>query len=131
MTADRHGAGPAAPRSPDDAREAACAGRTLADSNADRDPEVGDSLCTDGGGGTARTRSVPLRHNRDFLLLWTGQAASAVGSSVASIAYPLLALAAPAPPPRPALSDSPPWQRHRSSGFRLARWQTATHSNRS
>src|SRR5436190_108638 len=38
--------------------------------------------------------TAPLRRNRDFVLLWTGQAVSAVGSSVASIVYPLLALAA-------------------------------------
>lgn len=36
---------------------------------------------------------MPLRRNRDFLLLWTGQAVSAVGSNAASLAYPLLALA--------------------------------------
>lgn len=36
---------------------------------------------------------VPLRRNRDFLLLQTGQALSALGSQSSSIAYPLLALA--------------------------------------
>lgn len=36
---------------------------------------------------------VPLRRNRDFLLLQTGQLLSTFGSSMSSIAYPLLALA--------------------------------------
>jgi MFS family permease len=36
----------------------------------------------------------PLRRNRDFGLLWTGQALSATGSSVTTVVYPLLALAA-------------------------------------
>jgi MFS family permease len=37
--------------------------------------------------------SVPLRRNRDFVLLQAGQLLSAVGSQAASIAYPLLVLA--------------------------------------
>lgn len=36
---------------------------------------------------------VPLRRNRNFLLLWGGQAISALGSRVSTIAYPLLVLA--------------------------------------
>jgi MFS family permease len=35
----------------------------------------------------------PLRRNRDFLLLWSGQVVSTVGSEVSQIAYPLLVLA--------------------------------------
>lgn len=39
-----------------------------------------------------------LWHNRDFMLVWSGQTASALGSSVSAIAFPLLIL---------ALTDSP------------------------
>jgi predicted MFS family arabinose efflux permease len=35
---------------------------------------------------------APLRRNRDFQLLWIGQAISALGSRVSTIAYPLLVL---------------------------------------
>ena len=41
---------------------------------------------------------VPLRRNRDFLLLWSGMAVSVVGSRISTIAYPLLVL---------GLTDSP------------------------
>jgi MFS family permease len=37
--------------------------------------------------------SVPLRRNRDFLMLWSGQAVSELGSQVSLVAYPLLVLA--------------------------------------
>src|SRR5919204_4060662 len=37
---------------------------------------------------------TPLRRNRDFLLFQTGQLLSAVGTGTATIAYPLLTLAA-------------------------------------
>jgi predicted MFS family arabinose efflux permease len=37
--------------------------------------------------------TAPLRRNRDFQLLWIGQAISALGSRVSTIAYPLLVLA--------------------------------------
>ncbi|HEY1518366.1 MAG TPA: MFS transporter [Solirubrobacteraceae bacterium] len=37
--------------------------------------------------------SVPLHRNREFRLLWSGQAISALGSQVTLVAYPLLVLA--------------------------------------
>jgi MFS family permease len=36
---------------------------------------------------------VPLRRNRDFMILWSSQVVSTVGTRVSSIAYPLLVLA--------------------------------------
>ncbi|WP_435642869.1 MFS transporter [Streptomyces sp. H49] len=35
---------------------------------------------------------APLRHNRDFVLLWVGAAATALGARVSGIAYPLLVI---------------------------------------
>jgi MFS family permease len=42
--------------------------------------------------GAALT-SVPLRRNREFMLLWSGQTLSTLGTQVSSVAYPLLVLA--------------------------------------
>jgi MFS family permease len=39
-----------------------------------------------------RQAPPPLRRNRDFLLLWTGQVASTVGTRASSVAFPLLVL---------------------------------------
>lgn len=36
--------------------------------------------------------TVPLRRNRDFALLWSGQAVSTIGSEVSQLAFPLLVL---------------------------------------
>jgi MFS family permease len=36
---------------------------------------------------------IPLRKNRDFILLWSGQVVSTVGSEVSGLAFPLLVLA--------------------------------------
>ncbi len=36
--------------------------------------------------------SVPLRRNRDFVLLWSGQVVSTVGSEASGVAFPLLVL---------------------------------------
>jgi MFS family permease len=38
-------------------------------------------------------RPVPLRHNKDFRMLWTGQLLSDTGSQIGGLAYPLLILA--------------------------------------
>jgi MFS family permease len=46
------------------------------------------------GSGSMPETVTPLRRNRDFLLLWFGQAVAALGGSVAGVVYPLLALLA-------------------------------------
>ena len=40
----------------------------------------------------SRAAGTPLRRNRDFQLLWTGQGISALGSQLSQVAYPLLVL---------------------------------------
>src|SRR5579863_10125490 len=43
--------------------------------------------------GVATKQQLPLRRNRDFMVLWASQVVSTVGTRVSSIAYPLLVLA--------------------------------------
>jgi MFS family permease len=50
--------------------------------------------------------STPLRHNRDFMLLWVGQAVSELGSRTAWIAYPLLVLALTGSPAKAGIVGS-------------------------
>jgi MFS family permease len=89
------------------------------------------------------SHEVPLRRNRDFSLLWTGQAISELGTRAGDVALPLLVLAVTASPaktgivafaggipyvlfglPAGALADR--WEarhcRPRSSGTSLRRW---------
>ncbi len=47
--------------------------------------------------------STPLRHNREFALLWSGQAISQLGSQISLVAYPLLALAVTGSPAKAGL----------------------------
>src|SRR5581483_5126357 len=54
-----------------------------------RDPAGVPSRRHDAG----RMNDIPLRRNRDFVLLQVGQALSTIGSQSSSIAYPLLVLA--------------------------------------
>ena len=45
----------------------------------------------------------PLRRNRDFILLWSGQVVSTVGSRASSVAFPLLVLALTGSPSKAGL----------------------------
>ncbi|MFL6121349.1 MFS transporter [Actinophytocola sp.] len=49
---------------------------------------------------------VPLWRNRDFLLLWTGQVVSTLGTRISGLAYPLLVLAVTGSPARAGLVAS-------------------------
>jgi MFS family permease len=50
---------------------------------------VSEPTATHAGG---RPAPAPLRRNRDFLILWSGQVVSTVGTRVSSLAFPLLVL---------------------------------------
>src|SRR5712691_7465359 len=45
-----------------------------------------------GFAGTGASAVPPLRRNRDFILLWSGQVVSTLGSGVSGLAFPLLVL---------------------------------------
>jgi predicted MFS family arabinose efflux permease len=49
---------------------------------------------------------VPLWRNRDFLLLWTGQVGSTLGTRISGLAYPLLVLAVTGSPAQAGLVAS-------------------------
>ncbi len=55
-------------------------------------------------GGAGGDGMVPLRRNRDFQLLWSGQAISVLGSQTSKIAYPLLVLAMTGSPAKAGLA---------------------------
>src|SRR4051794_34414381 len=44
-------------------------------------------------GDVSPSSATPLRRNRDFVLLWSGQALSSLGSRISFAAFPLLVLA--------------------------------------
>jgi MFS family permease len=44
--------------------------------------------------------NVPLRRNRDYMLVWAGQGLSELGSQISTVAYPLLVLAVTHSPAR-------------------------------
>jgi predicted MFS family arabinose efflux permease len=48
-------------------------------------------------------QNVPLRRNRDFLLLWSGEVVSTLGSQISLVAFPLLVLATTRSPARAGL----------------------------
>jgi predicted MFS family arabinose efflux permease len=57
-------------------------------------------------GRLARVTERSLRHNREFLALWSGQAASSLGTSISTLAYPLLVLSATGSPGQAGLVAS-------------------------
>ena len=58
-------------------------------------------------GEPAPREPVPLRRNRDFQLLWGGQAVSLLGSQTSRIAYPLLVLAMTGSPAKAGIAGPP------------------------
>lgn len=68
----------------------------------------------------------PLRRNRDFRALWTGQAASALGTSISGLAYPLVILAVTGSPTLAGLARPCSPQRRSWSGYPPAWSSTAS-----
>src|SRR5260370_23990447 len=68
--------------------------------------EVMGVSADDPGGREPVHGIVPLRRNRDFQLLWGGQAVSLLGSQTSKIAYPLLVLAMTGSPAKAGIAGS-------------------------
>src|SRR3954447_14598230 len=64
-------------------------------------PDVNNAVVP--GIRTAAVRPVSLWRNRDFLLLWSGQVMSAIGSQVSLLAFPWLILAVTGSPAQAGL----------------------------
>lgn len=56
-----------------------------------------------------RMRSVPLVKNRDFMLLWSGEALSELGSQASTVAFPLLVLALTGSPSKAGVVGLAKW----------------------
>jgi len=73
---------------------------------------------------------VPLSRNRDFILLWTGQLSSVLGSQMAYVAYPLLVLAITGSPVLAGVVGTaralPQWILGLPSGYFADRWDRRT-----
>jgi MFS family permease len=54
-------------------------------------------------------KPVPLRRNRDYMLIWAGQGVSELGSQISTVAYPLLVLALTGSPARAGLVGAANW----------------------
>src|SRR5260370_39460213 len=74
--------------------------------------EVMGVSADDPGGREPVHGIVPLRRNRDFQLLWGGQAVSLLGSQTSKIAYPLLVLALTGSPAQAGTPRLPAPPRH-------------------
>lgn len=66
-------------------------------------PSRGEVAGSAGPSATAPPRPPPLRRNRDFILLWSGQVVSTIGTRITSVAYPLLVLVLTESPARAGL----------------------------
>lgn len=72
--------------------------------------------------GRQRRRVGTLWGNRDFVLLWSGQTASVLGSRASALAFPLLVLELHNPPPKPGWSASSPDCQSCCASSRPGRW---------
>ena len=59
--------------------------------------------------GRLTMRQAPLRRNRDFVLLWSGEALSQLGSQASTVAFPLLVLSLTGSPAKAGLVGLAKW----------------------